>query len=86
MLEMILNVMFIIFVGHHYLLFVSHLGNGRISHLTQFMKLQICLSTFLVLLTVCVFGFWIKTAVHLAVDGIFSLCFAVGVWRSELNG
>lgn len=32
-----------------------------------------------------VFVFKIKAAVHLAVDGIFSLCFAAGVWRSEWN-
>lgn len=28
--------------------------------------------------SVCVFGFRIRAAVHLAVDGIFSLCFAAG--------
>lgn len=32
-----------------------------------------------------VFILRIKAAVHLAVDGIFSLCFAAGVWRSEWN-
>lgn len=31
------------------------------------------------------FVFRIKAAVHLGDDGIFSLCFAAGVWRSGWN-
>lgn len=62
-------------------------GDRRISHLTQHIKYLICLFTLLVLVTEreSVFVFKIKAAVHPAVDGIFSLCFAAGVWRSGCN-